>query len=260
MTALKMKREGKKSNVIKKAIALTLMVIFYVQMWASNGPGFIEGTQLYVVANSGLTLRVAPNADSESLGIVEYGSSVEVLNQPDSIQFLERLNWVEGRWLFVEYDGITGYMFDGYLSDLPMPIYEFEKCQLDLDLIYPLESWTEVNLGEFESNVVEAGALKRVTDKFIGGEKMVRSHKDDEYKLELYLNDIRLMDAYHLLQSMIDSKDRLETFKDESTFIEDGEGDLSKVKINLDNPVEIRKLKSGNVKIIIRSDNYTCNL
>lgn len=260
MRALAIKKRTGNFISIKKALAIALMVLFYFQMWASNGPGFIEGTQLYVMANSGLTLRMEPNLNSESLGVVDFGSSVEVLTQPDSVQNFEKLNWVEGKWIFVEYDGVTGYMFDGYLSDLPMPIYEFEKCQLDLDLIYPLESWTDVNLGESSSDTVVAGALKKVTDRYIGGEKLVRSHKNDDYKLELYLNDIRLMDAYHLLQSMIDSRARLETFKDQSTFIEDKDGELYKVKINLDNPIEIRKLGSGDIKVVIRSDNYACSL
>ena len=123
-----------------------------------------------------------------------------------------------------------------------------------------LESWAEVNLGESKRETIEAGTLKKIRDHFIGGGKMVRSHKNDEFKLELYLNDIRLMDAYHLLQSMIDSRARLETFKEESTFIEDREGDLYQVKIDLDNPVEIRKLESGDIKIIIKSDNYSCGL
>lgn len=253
----------KKQNnhtTIKKFFAIGLMVIFYVQMWASNGPTFIEGTQLYVVANSGLTLRMDADLKSESLGVVEFGSSVTVLNQPDSLMKIEKLNWVEGKWIFVEYDGVEGYMFDGYLSDLPMPIYEFEKCQLDLDLVYPLESWAEVNLGSSNSDTIEAGALKKVTDRFIGGEKLVRSNKNDNYKLELYLNDVRLMDAYHLLQSMIDTRSRLETFKEESTFIEDRDGELYKVKIDLDNPIVIRKLKSGDVKIVIESDNYICSM
>lgn len=260
MASLVIKKRTVNFKSIKKVFAIALMVIFYIQMWASNGPGFVEGTQLYVVANSGLTLRMAPNLNSESLGVIEYGSSVEVLNQPDSILRVEKLNWVEGKWIYVEVDGVTGYMFDGYLSDLPMPIYEFEICQLDLDLIYPLESWTDVNLGTSEGDTVEAGALKRVTDRYFGGEKLIRTHKGDDYKLELYLNDIRLMDAYHLLQSMIDTKARLEIFKDESTFIEDRQGELHKVKINLDNPIELRKLASGDIKITIRSDNYSCSL
>jgi len=260
MATLVIKKRTGNLKSIKRIFAIALMVIFYIQMWAANGPGFIEGTQLYVMANSGLTLRIGPSMNSESLGVVEFGSSVSVLNQPDSIQNTQKLNWVEGKWIYVEYDGVIGYMFDGYLSDLPMPIYEFEKCQMDLDLVYPLESWAEVNLGECKSQAVEAGTLKKVTDRFVGGEKMVRSHKNDDFKLELYLNDIRLMDAYHLLQSMIDSRARLQTFKDESTFIEDRDGELYKVKIDLDNPIEIRKLKSGDIKIVIRSDNYICSL
>lgn len=260
MTALGIKRKTGEFKFIKRVVAIVLMVLFYIQMWATNVQGFIEGTQLYVVANSGLTLRTAPSLSAESLGVIEFGSSVEVLNQPDSIQHYDKMNWVEGKWLYVECDGVTGYMFDGYLSDLPMPIYEFEKCQLDLDLIYPLESWAEINLGNSESDIVEAGVLKKVTDRFIGGEKLVRTQKDNDYKIELYLNDIRLMDAYHLLQSMIDTRARLETFKDESTFIEDREGNLHKVKVNLDNPIEIRKQNSGDIKIIIRSENYMCSL
>jgi len=260
MATLVIKKRTEHFKSIKRIFAIALMVIFYIQMWAANGPGFVEGSQLYVMANSGLTLRMEPSLNSESLGVAEFGSSVSVLNQPDSIQNIEKLNWVEGKWIYVEYDGVTGYMFDGYLSDLPMPIYEFEKCQLDLDLLYPLESWAEVNLGNSESKVIEAGALKKVTDRFEGGEKMVRSHKEDDYKMELYLNDVRIMDVYHLLQSMIDMRSRLEIFKDESTFIEDNEGELYKVKIDLDNPIELRKLKSGDVKVIIRSDNYTCGI
>ncbi|MDF1694455.1 MAG: SH3 domain-containing protein [Saprospiraceae bacterium] len=260
MAALKIKKGKDQTKTFKCLFATLFMVIFYVQMWASNGPGFIEGTQLYVVANSGLTLRLEPKMEAEVLTIAEFGSSVEVLNQPDSLQYLEKVNWVEGRWVYVEYDGIRGYMFDGYLTDLPMPIYEFERCQLDLDLIYPLESWTDVNLGEYEQTEIDAGALKKLTYHFIGGEKMIKSQKGDRYKLELYLNEVRLMDAYHLLQSMIDTKERLEVFKNQSTFIEDREGDLYKVKVNLDNPIVFRKLKSGDIKVTITSDQYACGM
>ena len=260
MNALRIKKEIKTGKFLKRVFAIALMVVFYIQIWATNDQGFVEGTQLYVMANSGLTLREAPNKDAEVLEVVDFGSVVHVLNQPDSVQSYEMINWVEGQWLFVEYDGVTGYMFDGYLSDLPLPIYEFEKCQLDLDLIYPLESWAEVNLGESESKVIEAGALKKITDQYLGGEKLVRSQKDETYKLELYLSDVRLMDAYHLLQSMIETKSRLETFKDESTFVKNREEELYKVKVNLDHPVEIRKLKTGGVKITIRSDEYSCSL
>ena len=262
MAALNLKTGNGRGNknVLKVLFASMLMVIFYVQMWATNGPGFTEGTQLYVVANSGLSLRLEPNKSGEVLVVADFGSSVSVLNQPDSVSYFDKVDWVEGNWVYVEYDGITGYMFDGYLTDLPLPLYEFEKCQLDLDLIYPLESWSELNLGEFEQKVIQAGVLKKETNKYLGGEKMIRSQKEDDFKLELYLNDVRLMDAYHLLQSMIDTNAGVEKFKNQSTFINDREGDLYKVKIELESPIILRKLKSGDIKITITSDTYTCEM
>jgi len=235
----------------KKAIAGLLMLIFYVQMWGTGQPLFTEGTQLYVMANSGLTLRSEPNLKSESLGVVGFGSSVLVLTQPDSVSTYDKIEWVEGNWIYVEHEGVIGYMFDGYLSDLPLPSYDFEKCQLDMDLIYPLESWTEVNLGLDHTDTLTAGTLKKLTSYFEAGDKMIQTRKNDEYKVELYLKDIRVMDAYHLLLTMLDGKKSISSFKDMSTFIED---------IDLDNPVWIRKLKNGDVKVTIKTFNYVCGL
>lgn len=258
----KMKMQANKtiSKSTQKFIVGVLMMIFYVQMWGASQPTFTEGTQLYVVANSGLTMRAEPTMQSESLGVVPFAASVIVMPQKDSVGTYQKINWVEGQWLYVEHEGVTGYMFDGYLSDLPLPSYDFEKCQLDLDLIYPLESWSEINLGLDKTDSLTAGTLEKITEHFESGDKMIKTLRNDEYKVELYLSDIRLMDAYHLLQSMIDGKKTIETFKELSTFIEDREGELYKVTIDLDNPVRLRKLKNGDVKITIQTLNYVCGL
>jgi len=248
------------SQIAKKAIALFLMLIFYVQMWGTSQPLFAEGAQLYVMANSGLTLRAEPNSKSESLGVIGFGFNVIVLTQPDSIDTYDKIEWVEGHWVYVEHDGVTGYMFDGYLSDLPLPSYDFEKCQLDMDLIYPLESWTEVNLGLEHTDTLNAGTLSKLTSHFDMGDKMIQTHKNDEYKVELYLKDIRIMDAYHLLLSMLDGKESISAFKDMSTFIEDRNDELYKITVDIDNPIWIRKLKNGDVKITVKTLNYVCGL
>ncbi|MFT6333672.1 MAG: hypothetical protein ACI86M_001008 [Saprospiraceae bacterium] len=256
------KMQGQKTvaKIIKKAIAGFLMLIFYTQVWGTGLPLFSEGAQLFVMANSGLTLRAQPNSQSESLGVVGFGFSVLVLTQPDSIDIYEKIEWVEGNWVYVEHEGVTGYMFDGYLSDLPLPTYDFEKCQLDMDLIYPLESWTEVNLGLEHTDTLNAGTLRKLTSFFEAGDKMIQTHKNDEYKVELYLKDIRVMDAYHLLLSMLDGKEAISTFKDMSTFIEDNNDELYKIMVDIDNPIWIRKLKNGDVKITVKTLNYLCGL
>lgn len=257
---VKIQRQSKVAKTIKKTVAGLLMLLFYTQMWGTGQPLFSEGAQLYVMANSGLTLRAQPNSQSESLGVLEFGFSVLVLNQPDSVETYEKIEWVEGNWVLVEHEGVTGYMFDGYLSDLPLPSYEFEKCQLDMDLIYPLESWTEVNLGLEHTDTLIAGTLRKLTSNFEAGDKLIQTHKNDEYKIELYLKDIRVMDAYHLLLSMLDGKKSIESFKDMSTFIEDRNDELYKISIDIDNPVWIRKLKNGDVKITVKTLNYLCGL
>lgn len=256
----KFQRQNQFMKLTKKAIAGLLMLLFYTQMWGSGQPVFAEGAQLYVMANSGLTLRAEPNSQSESLGVIDFGFSVLVLTQPDSTDTYDKIEWVEGHWVYIEHEGVTGYMFDGYLSDLPLPSYDFEKCQLDMDLIYPLESWTEVNLGLEHTDTLNAGTLKKLTSYFEAGDKMIQTYKNDEYKVELYLKDIRLMDAYHLLVSMLDGKKSIESFKDMSTFIEDREDELYKITVDLDNPVWIRKLKNGDVKITIKTLNYLCSM
>ena len=260
MYEMNVNRNNVMNTIVRKCIAGALMLLFYVQLWGTGQPVFTEGAELFVMANSGLTLRAEPNLKAESLGVVDFGASVTVLNQPDSVESQQKIEWVEGNWVFVEYDGVHGYMFDGYLSDLPLPLYDFEKCQLDMDLIYPLESWSEINLGLDKSDTLNAGALQKVTDIFEGGDKLIKTKKNDEYKVELFLSDVRLMDAYHLLLTMLDGKKAIEIFKDSSTFIEDRDGELYKVLVDIDNPVRIRKLKNGDVKITINTLNYICGI
>ncbi|MEE9440202.1 MAG: SH3 domain-containing protein [Saprospiraceae bacterium] len=257
MNNLKKITPKKHAIAIKKAIALLLMFTFYFQMWGNNEPQFLEGTQVYVVAQSGLTLRAKPNIRARSLGVIDFGSQLIVLDQVDSLKTL-KINWVDGQWIKVDYEGLVGYMFDGYLSDLPLPEYDFERCQMDLDLIYPLESWAEHNLGLDTTTYFETRKTARTTAYFETGDKLIKAQSDDIYKIDLYLTDTRIMDVYHLLQSMVEGKKLSKTFTDSSTFIENKEGQLSTIKITLDNPVKIRLTKNGDIKVTIHSQDYIC--
>ena len=227
-------------------------------MWGSSEPTFTEGAQLYVVAPSGLTIRHMADADSEALDIVPFGSSVIVLAQPDKIPLNQKINWVDGQWIYVEYAGITGYMFDGYLTDLPLPIYEFEKCQMDMDFIYPLESWSDINLGLDRSDTISAGALYQVTNHYEAGDILIKRQVGMKYAIELTLNDVRLMDAYHLLISMMEDSRSISVFKELTTFIEDANGDLSTIKIDVDYPMKINKNKNGSITILAATNNPVC--
>ena len=245
--------------VLKTVLATMLMLVFYVQTWATTEPQ-APGASMYVTAQSGLHLRTSPDVYATSLKVIDLGSEVTVVELADSLQ-AQTIDWVSGHWVLVEHDGDQGYIFDGFLSTLRVPSYEWEKCQLDLDMIYPLEQWADLNHLTMSTDTAEGSFMTRVTDRYEGGNKLIKVNSGDIYKIELYLQDVRIMDAYHLLQNMLDDKARLRTFHNQSIFIEENDSsELQRIKVKLDNPVDIRKLKDGTVKISIHSQEYPCQL
>jgi|GEM_PF-461876 len=246
---------------VKAVIATLLMLVFYVNSWASTVEPFDAGTQLFVTAQSGLHLRTSPDVHARSVKVIYMGEQVEVLEQPDSMTTTQKIDWVAGQWILVEHDGDQGYIFDGYLSPFTVPTHDWEKCQVDLDMIYPLEQWANANHLLSSIDTSESTHITRVTEHYTNGLKLVRTNSGDIYKVELYLPTARMMDAYHLLQTMLDDEPQLRTFQNESIFIEQADSDdLRRIKVKLDNPVDIRKLSNGTVKISIHSQEYPCQL
>jgi hypothetical protein len=78
-----------------------------------------ETEAYYVLAASGLRMRTGPSLKSEKMDVVEYGEKIEV-TMNDDIQPIV-VNGVKGRMLKVIYKNKTGYMFEGYLSSIPVP-------------------------------------------------------------------------------------------------------------------------------------------
>ncbi len=86
---------------------------------------FSQFKTLNVFAPSGLSMREAPNTSSKKTKSIPYGSQVLVLE--NSKQFGDLLELqefedfkIKGYWKKVVFEQETGYVFDGYLSDLPV--------------------------------------------------------------------------------------------------------------------------------------------
>lgn len=74
---------------------------------------------MYVIAPSGLLLRKEDNVDSEQMGKMPYGASVKVLSRPDNSSI--EVSGIEGHMIQVQYNDITGYAYDGYLTRFKVP-------------------------------------------------------------------------------------------------------------------------------------------
>lgn len=74
---------------------------------------------MYVIAPSGLLLRKEDNLDSEQVGKMPYGASVEVLDRPDNQPI--KVAGIEDHMIQVRYNDITGYAYNGYLTRFKVP-------------------------------------------------------------------------------------------------------------------------------------------
>lgn len=250
---------------MKKLAALITMIILFSQAGFSHMNKIVtasnsdQSPELTIIARSGLSLREGPHSSSPLIKIIPYGDQVLIRKDQPDTSFLSRIEWVDGEWLAVEHDGSIGFVFDGFLTSLPLPSYEAEFSPYDLELIYPLESWMQYNFtltGKVDS-VKRSGGLK-VVSKFENGNRMIQSHQLGFYKSDIYLHDTRIMDVYLLILSMLDdNEEAIQILKSNSVFIEDQKGDINKIKVNLDTPIEIRKLGPDLIRITsISSDHY----
>jgi len=213
--------------------------------------------QKYVYAHSGLKLRAQPNLSSKILKVIPYGDKVSVQKLLDDSL---RIEWMSGSWVEVMHEGEVGYVFDGFISDLPLPKWEFELTQNDLDLTYPVISWAEHNYDEVKRpDTFSNDEMNKVT-QFLE-QKIRLSRKDNlyEFTVALDLPDRKIEDVYLLLKSMLKTQAERILYANNSLFVDNNDGEIHRIKINLDNPVEIRKL-DDKVKVIIRSFHSGCDV
>ncbi len=237
------------------------MFLFFSSMIISiaKGTNIEEGTLLNVSAESGLKMRSTPGLDGKLLQVIPFGETVKVINSSSEVD--EQIEWVAGKWIEVEYDGLSGYVFDGFLNRLATPTYDYEHTVDDMDLIYPLMAWTENHYSDISApDTIFEGTVTKLIQAMTEG--TVLKKYDDPYlfKIEVELENIRVMDAYQLLHSMLSEKYEKISYKNNSVFINDNVGQVERIKVGIDNPVEIKKLKNGKVRITVKSYNEGCSL
>jgi len=71
----------------------------------------------YISAPSGLNFRAEPRLDAQKLGVIPFAQSVRSL----AIGAPLEVGGKQGAWEEVEYQGQRGYVFNVYLSVLPVP-------------------------------------------------------------------------------------------------------------------------------------------
>ncbi|MCB0845499.1 MAG: SH3 domain-containing protein, partial [Bacteroidetes bacterium] len=71
----------------------------------------------YITAPNGLNLRKKEQADSDKLGKISFGDKVDIIT-PAKSKSVE-VDQIKGGMAKVDFDGVIGYAFEGYLSQFP---------------------------------------------------------------------------------------------------------------------------------------------
>ena len=157
-----------------------------------------------VVAFSGLKLRIAPGLDQQVLMVVPYGEQVTILEETDIALSVE---WLEGNWTKVEYENTEGYIFNGFLTDSPIPSNDFELTQNDLQLTYPLLAWTEFHFDQVQNpDTISKKDFQKVIQYLEEGKVLTREENNAYFKSTLKIKNGQISDAYNLLKGMLLTK------------------------------------------------------
>ncbi|MBU44249.1 MAG: hypothetical protein CMN76_13595 [Spirochaetaceae bacterium] len=116
----------KKGNSAKTLTSVLMAALIVTIAACETEPEAKEGITMYAAAKSGLIIRSEATTDSAKLGLIPYGSSLTVLEQTgDTLTILGR----QGRWSKVEFQGITGWVFGGFLSaNAPPKLVQEDPC------------------------------------------------------------------------------------------------------------------------------------
>lgn len=111
-----------------RIICITILLLTISYTAKSN---YAEKDTLNVLALSGLNIRLETNSTSEVIGKADYGESI-VIENVFEFSIKDTIDARTGHWVQINYNGIQGCVFDGYLSKLPVP-----KLTQDDDSAYP---------------------------------------------------------------------------------------------------------------------------
>lgn len=108
-----------------------ILVILLIPLQSFGISGYDFGDTLTCLAISGLKIRSQPGGDNV-IGKVPYGGKVIAYARPldaSGKNFYYKAEGIDGCWVKVKYNDLTGYVFDGFLSSLPAPSIQYTSLK-----------------------------------------------------------------------------------------------------------------------------------
>jgi len=215
---------------------------------------------LNVTASSGLNLRAEPGPHGQVIKTIPMGEQVTLTRDELGLGYADRIDWVDGEWVLVMHEDDIGYVFDGFLTSLPLPNDVNEFSSFDLDLSGPLKAYAKNNfLPQAAPDTILGSNTIAILESYVQGHLLRQQDTDFHHRVSLDLVDTNVMEAYYILFNMLSSKAEKASFLSNSTFIEDELGKIRRVKIDIDHPIFITK-NEENTSVKVLSFREGCTL
>ncbi len=118
-------------QIAKLTIMFTALIFSLNSFAFKDDRQFAKDDVVYVHSLSGLSLRKLASTTAGRQAIMKYGAKLTIASRPDLDKTLVVEN-IKGYWVEVDYNGIKGYAFTGFLSRFPAPITKSPTAYLTL--------------------------------------------------------------------------------------------------------------------------------
>ncbi|GEM_PF-2029420 len=208
----------------------------------------------HIFAPSGLKLRKDLQKRTKTQ-VIPYGAAIEVIHTSKT-PFI--IDWIQGNWAYVRYDSLEGYMFDGYLSSLPVPPIDVPKACRD--------DFAELLLGYVHTHLRSVGDMDTIYQASSPLDSLrlhLSQSLQDSLKLEIYqydqakvtellLPESHVEEAFILLQAILTPCNDTEILNDQILFIKNRGARIFKIN-DREGRVSITEGKRNQVRIRMRT-------
>ncbi len=194
-----------------------LAIIIFSQMQTLHALGqYKPGDTLYVWAMSGLTLRDGPSLKAAKLANVPYGTMLKVLNyngaHDSSVEAVPGYATGEesspavllgGDFAQVTFQAIKGYLFDGYLSTLPIIKYS-KTADSGRPHFESLEEWATRSFGllqKTQTGTFEYGTPS-MTQWIFGNGILISGWMEKDGHTRVVLPNVSMEEAFLIFNCM----------------------------------------------------------
>ena len=188
------------------SIFVFFLLFLFLGFRYGQAQNFPPNTTVYAIAKSGLNIRNKPALEGSKVGRIPFGERLELLETV--LEAKEQFEGIFGYWVKVQFDSISGYVFDGFLSRIPVlePLEDKDKygC-LTVNLKkYIISNYNTVDSSEYSNYRDGESTHSMKIFNLNNGHKYIDHFGWESWTTELQLSNILKREGDFLFESLVE--------------------------------------------------------